>query len=119
MVSIRAGSWARCSAGPAAVGEVVDEAAMARIDCRTRSLLSFMVAVSLGGAARPLALYMLQEFCIPGARCLAVLPPEQQEGGQLRGGEVAGDIGQLQYLEKVVAGLPVADQRARFAVVLQ
>src|SRR5690606_35434331 len=119
MVSTRAGSWRRASTRPAAVGEVVDEAAMARTERGTRSLTSFMVVVTFSGLSRPLAFHMLQELGVPGIGGVAVFPPEQHEGGDLPLGEVPGDVGQAQHFVEIVAGLPAAVQGVGVAVVLQ
>jgi len=62
---------------------------------------------------------MLEKFGVPGAVRLAALPPEQDEFRNLAGGEIPGNIGQLQYFKEIFAGLPIFTHGAGFAVIFK
>src|SRR5690625_3087578 len=116
--------WARvCSAGPAAVGEVLEEASISCatfwINCLLSCILTCLLRCCQRVLARPMVLDMLEEFGVPGAVHLVALAPIKRELGHLSSGELQIDISQAQHVVNILAGLPVRWQPLRFSRVLQ
>src|SRR5690625_7083972 len=98
--------WARvCSAGPAAVGEVLEEASISCatfwINCLLSCILTCLLRCCQRVLARPMVLDMLEEFGVPGAVHLVALAPIKRELGHLSSGELQIDISQAQHVVNI------------------
>src|SRR5690554_1680480 len=116
--------WARvCSAGPASVGEVLEEASISCatfwINCLLSCILAYLLRCVQGVLARPVVLDVLKKFGVPGAVHLVALAPVKREFGHQSARELQVDISQAQHVVNILAGLPVPWQPLRFGRVLQ